>query len=83
MAYLLPFPIGIDSSNGHQNTYSWKAGGTHPTVMLSCLAIFFPENCMKMKEIGPREGAHPVWIREWTTSSPCKRMIQSQRLLAG
>ena len=34
-------PPGPTPSGGHQNTYGWQAGGTHPTGMLSCLMIFF------------------------------------------
>ena len=28
------------SSGGHQITYSWQAGGTHPSEILSCFATF-------------------------------------------
>ena len=35
-----PPPPRIDfllvTSGGHQSTYSWQVGGTHPTGMLSC-----------------------------------------------
>ena len=29
-------PPALTPSGGHQNTYGWQAGGTHPTGMLSC-----------------------------------------------
>ena len=29
-------PLALTPSAGHQNTYGWQAGGTHPTGMLSC-----------------------------------------------
>ena len=35
-----PPPVLI-SSGGHWNTYSWQAGGTHPTGMLSCITKSF------------------------------------------
>ena len=28
------------------------ADGTHPTGIHSCIWLFFPENCMKIKQIG-------------------------------
>ena len=32
----IPRPVGIlTCSGGHQNTYGWQAGGTHPTGRLS------------------------------------------------
>ena len=31
----------LTSSGGHQNTYVWQAGGTHPTGMLSYDIILF------------------------------------------
>ena len=31
-----PLPPVLTSSGGHWNMYSWQAGGTHPTGMLSC-----------------------------------------------
>ena len=30
------YPGVLTPSGGHQNMYSWQAGGTHPTGMLSC-----------------------------------------------
>ena len=30
----------LTSSGGHQNTYGWQAGGTHPTGMLSCFSYY-------------------------------------------
>ena len=36
----LPPPVPTPSG-GHQNTYGWQAGGTHPTGMFNCLMIFF------------------------------------------
>ena len=49
-----------------RDTVSQCTTGTHHTGMHSCLAIFFAENCMKMKEIRPREGA-TVPSTQWTT----------------
>ena len=34
--HLRTYPPVLTSSGGQQNTYSWQAGGTHPTEMLSC-----------------------------------------------
>ena len=37
--------------------------------------IFFPKNYMKVKEIGPRGGWIPLWIRQWkgvTTRACCR-----------
>ena len=31
----------LTPSGSHQNTYSWHAGGTHPTAMLSYLSSAF------------------------------------------
>ena len=45
---LPPSPLSVlISSSDHQNTYSWQAGGTHLTGMLSCLTREFEsnENC--------------------------------------
>ena len=37
----LHLPTVLTSSGGHQNTYSWQAGGTHPTGMPSCFMAAF------------------------------------------
>ena len=31
-----PPPPALTLTDGHHNTYSWQAGGTHPIEMLSC-----------------------------------------------
>ena len=37
LVHLRPYPPPVlTSSGGHWNTYSWQAGGMHPTGMLSC-----------------------------------------------
>ena len=46
-----PVHAGIDMATA--------VGGTHPTGMHSCFAIFFAENCMKMREFGPSGEARP------------------------
>ena len=33
-----PSPMVL-TSGGHQSTYSWQAGGTHPTEELSCFYL--------------------------------------------
>ena len=35
-----PSPQLQTASGDHQNTYSWQAGSTHPTGMLSCFYMF-------------------------------------------
>ena len=34
-------PLVLTPSGSHQNIYGWKAGGTHPTGMLSCCCFFW------------------------------------------
>ena len=34
-------PLLLTPSGSHQNMYGWRAGGTHPTGMLSCLVRNF------------------------------------------
>ena len=34
-----PQPV-LTSGDGHQNTYGWQAGGTHPTGVVSCSKYF-------------------------------------------
>ena len=37
LVHLRTYPaLVLTSSGGHQNTYSWQPGGTHPTGMHSC-----------------------------------------------
>ena len=40
-----PPPPVLTPSGGHWNTYSWQAGGMHPTWMLSCLGVFIKTCC--------------------------------------
>ena len=56
-----PGPGGVPGGDPRMAT---AAGGTQPTGMHSCLANFFPENCMKLEEIVPRGGAH-CWDYCW------------------
>ena len=44
--------------------------GGAPTSKIAIIFQIFAENCMKMKEFGPRGGggaslAPPLWIRQW------------------
>ena len=34
-----PIPKVMTPSGGHQNMYTWQAGGTHPTGMLSYFVV--------------------------------------------
>ena len=34
------YPLILTPSDGHRNTYGGQAGGTHPTLMLSCFTDF-------------------------------------------
>ena len=58
---------------GHCSSLLWPVG-THPTGMLSCLKKI-AENCMKIKEIGPRASpvSHPPPPRFAKASPRCVR----------
>ena len=64
-ASLTPPPLVLTSSGSHQNTYSWKAVGTHPTGMLSCqyycpIQCFMGKLCMTLLAIIVKTCVHNV-----------------------
>ena len=88
-------PMVLPSNGGHQNMYSWQAGGTHATGMLSCLSYFWmlPHHVTFLYSVLRRKQHLCVssssffssqifssWKRKWKQYLPCSSRTRRVRV---
>ena len=65
MTFMLVHYVKLVRSGGSMISQGWQLPRAEPAYFCK----IFAENCMKMKEFGPRGGAHipsaAPWIRHW------------------